>query len=123
MTNSIGVRSINQETQVTWHHIQSTFLDMFCSNTAPRGDHNNVPDKTSPNIHSEVDLISTFMDIMRNIPCPEVTAVNSEHIPICRTSFTHTQTFFFKIKRTYIATHTLATTEYNHLETDVHSNE
>jgi hypothetical protein len=95
MTNSIGIRSRNQEAQVTGSHVQSTFVDMFCSNTAQTGAHNNVPDNTSPNVYSEVGLIPTFMDIMITL-CPAITAVDSEHTFIRRICFTYTQNFFFK---------------------------
>jgi len=70
MTNSIGIRSRNQEAQVTGPNVQPTFLDMLCSNTAQQGAQNNIPYNTSLNVHSEVDLISTFTDIMRIIPMP-----------------------------------------------------
>jgi hypothetical protein len=68
MTNSIGIRSRKKEAQVTGPHVQSTFLDMLCSNTAQQGA-DNVPD-ASQNVHSELDLIPTFTDIMRIIPMP-----------------------------------------------------
>jgi hypothetical protein len=44
------------------------------------GAHDNDPDDTSPNADAEADLIPTLADSMRIIPCPEVTAVDVEHI-------------------------------------------
>jgi len=70
MTNSIGIRSRNPEALVTGPYVQTTFLDMLCSNIAQQGAHNNIPYNNSLNVHSEVDLISTFTDIMRIIPMP-----------------------------------------------------
>jgi hypothetical protein len=69
MTNSIGIRSRKKEAQVTGPYVQSTFLDMLCSNTPQQGA-DNVPDKASQNVHPEPDLIPTFTDIMRIIPMP-----------------------------------------------------
>jgi hypothetical protein len=64
-------------------------------------------------------------------PCPEVTAVDSEHVLIRRTCFaytqnlTHTHTYIYIYiyiyKGPYVTTHTLETIEDNHLKTHVHS--
>ena len=105
ITNSIGIRSRNQEAQVTGPHAQSTFLDMLCSNTAPQAAHYNVPDNTSSNVHSEQDLIPTFTDIIRIIPmtrsnccglwtCPHTQ--NMLHLPKNLThTHTHTHTHIY----------------------------
>jgi hypothetical protein len=79
---------------------------------------NNMPDNTSQNVHYDVDLIPSFTDIMRIIPCTQITGVVVEHTLIHRRCFTYTQNLFLKKDRPYVATHTLATTEDNHLETD-----
>jgi hypothetical protein len=50
--------------------------------------HYNVSDDTTPHIHVEADLISTFVDSMRIIPYPEVPLV-FEGTPICKIYFAH----------------------------------
>jgi hypothetical protein len=39
--------------------------------------HNNIPDDTSLNASNELDLIFTYLDGMRIIPCPEVTIMDA----------------------------------------------
>jgi hypothetical protein len=51
------------------------------------GAHDNVPDDTSPKADAEADLIPTFADSKRIIPCPEVTVVDVEHTITRKTRF------------------------------------
>jgi hypothetical protein len=44
-------------------------------------------DGFSPNAYAEADLIATFTDSMRIIPCPEVPVVNVENTLMRKASF------------------------------------
>jgi hypothetical protein len=53
-------------------------IERSVSQAADRG-HSKVPSDSSPNADAKADLISTFADSTRIIPCSEMTAANVKH--------------------------------------------